>query len=88
MAEPEFIALLQSRLKQVDDLTELDEAAKTKIREQYQKALGEMEAAKRWTSLTAENEKLAADAPKDLVATKAALRRSVIPAYRHNSPWR
>ena len=33
MSEAEFIALLQSRIKQVDDLRDLDDAAKAKVKE-------------------------------------------------------
>ena len=73
LSETEFTAMLQSRLKQVDDLTELDDAAKAKVKELYQQALTEMQAAKRWTATTAQNEKLASEAPKELQQTKAAL---------------
>ncbi len=73
LSETEFAAMLQSRLKQVDDLDELDDAAKAKVKELYQQALAEMSALRRWTETTAQNEKLAAEAPKELEQTKAAL---------------
>ena len=84
MSDAEFIAMLESRLKQVDDLTELDDAAKAKVKELYQQALGEMEAVKRWTETTAQNEKLASEAPKELEQTKAAL--ATLPAQPGRHP--
>jgi len=73
MSESEFTDLLQARLKQADEPSELDEVTKTKVKELYQQALTEMAAAKRWTEKTAQNEKLAADAPKVFEQIKADL---------------
>lgn len=73
LSEEDFAALLNARLKQVDEATELDDAAKTKAKELYKQALAEMTSLKRWAATTAQNEQLAADAPKELVQTKAAL---------------
>lgn len=79
MSEEQFVELLQSRLKQVDEVTELDDAAKTKIKDLYKQALEEMTSAKRWTATTARNEELAVSAPKELEQTKAALALPVQP---------
>ena len=78
MSETEFVALLQSRLKQVDDVHDLDEAGKAKAKELYQQALGEMEAAKRWAAKAADFENKANQAPVDLGRTKAEL--ALLPA--------
>jgi potassium efflux system protein len=75
----DFVALLQSRQKDVDDLAEVSDEAKKKIKELYQQGLGEMEASKRWAAMAAQNEKLAADAPRELEETKAALALPVRP---------
>jgi potassium efflux system protein len=69
----EFSTLLQSRLKQVDDLHDLSDAEREKVKDLYQQALGEMEAAKRWAAKAAQFEKDAAQAPLELQQTKAAL---------------
>lgn len=73
MSESEFTDLLQARLKQADEPSELDEVTKTKVKELYQQALTEMAAAKRWTEKTTQNEKLAADAPREFEQIKADL---------------
>ena len=73
LSEADFTALLQARLQQVKDLPDLDDAAKTKIQDLYKQALAEMEAVKRWTAATTQNEQLVADAPKELERAKATL---------------
>jgi potassium-dependent mechanosensitive channel len=73
LTEAEFTAMLQSRLNQVADTSELTDAEKAKAKDLYKQAITEMEAAKRWIETTAQNEKLAADAPKETEQTKAAL---------------
>ncbi len=54
VSDTDIVTLLQSRMKQVDELRDLDDAAKAKIKDVYQQALGEMEAVKRWTEKGAE----------------------------------
>ncbi len=76
----EFSALLQARLKQVDDLHDLSDADREKLKDLYQQALGEMEAAKRWAAKAAQFEKDAAQAPLELQQTKAALASPAQPA--------
>jgi potassium-dependent mechanosensitive channel len=71
--EAEFTAMLQSRLNQVADTNELTDAEKAKAKDSYKQALTEMEAVKRWIETTAQNEKLATDAPKETEQTKASL---------------
>ena len=39
LTEAEFVAPLQSRLKQVDDMSDLDDAGKAKVKDLYQQAL-------------------------------------------------
>ena len=80
LSDAEFVALLQSRLKQVDELRDLDDAAKAKVKGLYQQALDEMEAAKRWTAKAAQFEKQAANAPGELEQTKATLAGIARPA--------
>lgn len=73
LSDEDFIALVQSRLKQVDDLRDLDEAEKGKVKDLYQQALGEMASVKRWTEKAADFEKKASNAPADLQQTNSAL---------------
>ena len=75
----EFVALLQSRLGQVGDLTDLDDATKNKIRDLYKQAIGEMEAMKPWSEKTTLKQKLTLDAPKELAQIKLALAVPVQP---------
>ncbi len=80
LTEAEFTDLLQSRLKQVEDMGDLDAAAKTSIKELYQQALAEMQTAKRWGEMRAQNEKSAQEAPKMLEQVKAMLADPQTPA--------
>ena len=73
LSDSEFIALLESRQKQVDELGDLDEAAKKKVKDLYQQAIGEMTAAKRWAGEAARNAEMAVSAPKELIQTKVDL---------------
>ena len=50
MTEEEFIALLQARQQQVDEMSDLDDAAKAKVKDLYKQALTEMDAVKRWAA--------------------------------------
>ncbi len=73
MTETDFTALLQARLKQVDAATDMDAAAKAKLKELYEQALTEMLAVKHWGEKTGQNEKSGAEAPTEIGKTKAAL---------------
>ena len=73
MTEVEFLAMLQARAKQADEATDLVDAEKAKVKDLLTQATREMEAVKRWIEMTAQNEKLASDAPKETEQTKAAL---------------
>ena len=68
-----FVELLQARKKQIDELRDLDEAAKAKVRDLYDQALGEMEKAKSFGARLASFEKRAAQAPAEIEQTKADL---------------
>ena len=83
LRDSELVELLQSRLKQVDDLRDLDDAAKGKVKELYQKALGEIEAATRWAAEGAHFDEQAKNAPKELEQTKRELSQA---AERSPSP--
>lgn len=73
MTETEFVAMLRARQNQVAEASDLDDAEKAKVKELYTRALTEMDAVKRWIEMTAQNEKLALDAPKETEQTKATL---------------
>jgi potassium-dependent mechanosensitive channel len=73
MTEDEFVALLQARQQQVSEMTDLDDAAKAKVKDLYKQALLEMDAAKRWAAKAAQNEALAIEAPKEITNTKTNL---------------
>ncbi len=73
LSETEVVDLLQSRMKQVDEQHDLDDATKGKVKDLYQQALGEMAAVKRWTEKGAEFERLAAEAPESLKKAKREL---------------
>lgn len=78
--------LVQSRLKQVEDSTTLDEAAKGSARDLYQQALQDLEAADNWAAAVRRFEQMAAGAPQRLAATKAELeslpRQTIAPIPR------
>jgi len=73
MSDTELTELLQARLKQTDEQSDLDDATKSKVKELYQQALTEMHAAKKWAEKTAQNERSALDAPREFDQTKAEL---------------
>jgi potassium-dependent mechanosensitive channel len=73
LTEAEFTAMLQARLKQVDETSDLIDTEKAKVKDLYKQALTEMEAVRRWIETTAQNEKLALDAPKETDQIKASL---------------
>jgi potassium-dependent mechanosensitive channel len=73
LTEAEFTAMLQARLKQVDETSDLIDTEKAKVKDLYKQALTEMEAVRRWIEMTAQNEKLASDAPNETNQTKAFL---------------
>lgn len=73
LTEAEFTAMLKSRIGQVDETPELSDAEKARAKELYKQALAEMDAVKRWTDTTVQNEKLAQDAPKETEQLRAAL---------------
>ena len=50
LSDADFVALVQSKLKQADELRDLDDATKAKVKGLYQQALDEMQAVKRWTA--------------------------------------
>ena len=79
LSETEFVALLESRLKQVDDLRDLDDAERGRIKDLYNQALAEMTAAKRWAEKAALFQKQVADAPRELADIKAELLGPVAP---------
>lgn len=72
-SDTEFAAMLSARMKQVDEVTDLDETAKNKIKDLYKQALAEIDTANKWAAENAKNEKIAKSAPNDLKDTKAAL---------------
>ena len=73
MTEAEFIDLLKARQGQVDQMGDLDDATKAKVKDLYKLALAEMDAVKRWAAKTAQYETSITDAPKDISQTKAGL---------------
>ncbi len=73
MTEAEFTELLKARQSQVDQMVDLDDAGKAKVKDLYSKALLEMDAGKRWATKTAQNEALATGCPKETVQTKSDL---------------
>lgn len=64
---------IQSRLKQLDEAADLDDAIKGKLREVYQQTLQELEAAKTWTATTMRFEQMIASAADELASTKSGL---------------
>jgi potassium efflux system protein len=73
LSDSEFAELLDARKKQIDVLGDLDDTAKSKIKDLYTQAQEEIKAAMRWSATTAQNEKLIADAPEELRQAKSAL---------------
>ncbi len=73
IADAALAEVLQAKLKQVDDLRDLDEAGKAKVREAYRQAQQEIESAKTWAAAADQFEKQAAHAPDELRQTKAEL---------------
>lgn len=71
--ETDFVTQLQAKLKQVDELRDLDDAAKAKLKGVYQQALDEMESVKRWAAKAAQFEAQVGRAPAEIEKTKAAL---------------
>lgn len=62
---------IQTRLKQVEEATDLDDAAKAKVRETYQQAIQELDVAKHWAETSAQFERMVAAAADELAAAKA-----------------
>lgn len=73
MTEAEFTLLLQTRLKQVDTLPDLDAATKGKLKELYEQALTEMTAIKHWVEKSTQYETSATEAPAEINKTKVDL---------------
>ncbi|HEY4759447.1 MAG TPA: mechanosensitive ion channel domain-containing protein [Thermoguttaceae bacterium] len=74
-APPEGISaeIIQARLKQIEDSHDLDDAAKTKIREYYQQAIRELESGQSWLASASRFEQMTASAANDLAQTKKEL---------------
>lgn len=72
-AEQLTLQSVQDRLKGLESARALDEATKTKLRELYQQAIGELEAAKKWSESAARFESMATSAPEELAKIKADL---------------
>ncbi len=74
-AEPEGISAetIQTRIKQLDDAKDIEDAVKQKIRDYYQQALPELEAIKNRSVKMAKYEQMTASAASDLQQTKALL---------------
>ena len=70
-------SLLESKLKEVEAATDLDEAAKGKLTEQYRKALSNLEAKKSYEAKAAAFAKALEEAPAETAA--AARRQSPVP---------
>ena len=64
-----------SRLKQLDEAKDLDDAAKAKVQELYQEALQQLELARTRTNQAKDREKQAVQASEQLQATRAELGR-------------
>ncbi len=64
---------IQAALRQVEESTELDDAAKAKARELYGQALEELEAAKAWRGKTDRFVQMVAVAPQELEQARAEL---------------
>jgi potassium-dependent mechanosensitive channel len=64
---------IQTRIKQIDDAKDIDDAVKQKIRECYQQALPELEAIKNRAVKIANFEQMASSAATDLRQTKTLL---------------
>jgi len=77
MADAEFSERVNARLKQVDELRDLGELEKGKVREWCQQAVSEMEAAARWAKKAEQFEALAAQAPREIEQTKSELANAV-----------
>ncbi len=64
---------IQAALRQVDELPDLDEAARSKVRDLYAGALEELEAVRSWRSKAARFTQMVAVAPQELAQTQADL---------------
>lgn len=84
MSDAALCELIQSRLKQTEELRDLDDAAKAKIRESYRQALQEMESAKTWAATADQFEKAATQAPEEVRQTKSEL--DALPAQWTSAP--
>jgi len=73
LSESDFIALVQSRQKQLEESSDLDDAAKNQIKELYQQVLAEIGAARKWAEQAAEFDRQAREAPKKIAELTAAL---------------
>jgi potassium efflux system protein len=86
LSDAEFSSQIEARMKQLGEVTDLDEATKTKIKDLYTQALSEMKTVNKWAELSAQNEKLANTAPNDLRNTKAALVLPVTKVLPNTTP--
>ncbi|MEN6405437.1 MAG: mechanosensitive ion channel domain-containing protein [Thermoguttaceae bacterium] len=73
LTDAEFLASIRSRQAQVNELRDLGDAEKDKLRKCYEQAVTEMETAAQLAKKTEQFEVLAASAPKKLEETKAEL---------------
>ncbi|MCE5269414.1 MAG: mechanosensitive ion channel [Planctomycetaceae bacterium] len=73
LTDAELIALLQTRKKQVDEIRDLDDATKAKVRDLCDQGLAEMEKIKGFTARMVFFDQRAAHAPTEIEQTKAAL---------------
>ncbi|MEN6557856.1 MAG: mechanosensitive ion channel domain-containing protein [Thermoguttaceae bacterium] len=78
--DAEFLASIRSWQTQINDLRDVADAEKDKIRKHYEQAVNEMEAAAQWATKTSQFEAQAASAPKKLEQIKADLSMPVQPA--------
>ncbi len=64
---------LQRKLKQLDQVADMDEAIRAKVKETYQSAQAELESAAAWAAKAAQSDQLAAAAPNELEKAKRTL---------------
>jgi potassium-dependent mechanosensitive channel len=67
------VEIVQSRLKQIDDSHDLDDAVKIKIHECFQQAIRELDSSQTWLASATRFEQMAASAADDLTAIKTDL---------------
>lgn len=72
-AEEITIEAVQNRLKEIEASQTLDDAAKGNLRELYQQAVQDLEAAKTWAASVKRSEEMVASAPDELAKVKSDL---------------